>query len=80
MLYFVGSDVKSTCPNPILGRFDYTIENPDGTKSCEGDEDLWDGCKDNKMLEFNYTACPAKVANSGKPCDIQVLSTHLLTV
>lgn len=61
-----GSDPKSTCPNPILGRFDYTVDNVDGTKSCQGDEDLWDGCKDNKIIEFNYTACAATVANSGE--------------
>ena len=64
--YCVGSDPKSTCPNPILGRFDYTVESPGGTKYCEGSEDLWDGCTDNKMIEFNYTTCNTTVAHSGR--------------
>lgn len=59
-----GSDPKSTCPNPILGRFDYTIENKDGNKSCDADEALWDGCTANKIVELNYTSCPALVGYS----------------
>ena len=33
--------------------------------ACAGDKDVWDGCKDNTVLEFNYTACGDKIAYSG---------------
>lgn len=59
-----GTDPKSTCPNPILARFDYKLEYPNGTMACAGDKDLWDGCKDNTVLEFNYTACGDRIAYS----------------
>ena len=33
--------------------------------ACAGDKDVWDGCKDNTVLEFNYTACGDRIAYSG---------------
>lgn len=59
-----GTDPKSTCPNPILGKFDYTITYPNGTTACVTDDDTWEGCKDNKIIELNYTACANLVAYS----------------
>ena len=61
-----GADPKTTCPNPILGRFDYTLTYGNGTTGCAADEGSWDGCKVNTIIELNYTACSAEVAYSGK--------------
>ena len=59
-------DSWELCPNAVLGKYDYTYTETDGTKHCENDDDLWDGCVNKTLIYFNYTACDQIMAYSGE--------------